>query len=296
MNNLNIQRAVTALLLLGILAITSAIGNSLYRYVTKERQSEQDAITNEIARIESIIQRHQLDTVYLPPPPTRPTAKPTQTAAPKKAVKKIIAATVKEPISLFANLIYELKRREAYMAKPYYDISADVPTQVNVGWGTMHKAKRGKLYTPKEAQDILYKHIDVLMIDIAKDFGHLPRHKQLAILSLSYNTGLLRLKLKYPTFYLQLKNSKGNTAAQDKAIAKRFTKYCRYRKSKTSGYIVSANLLRSRQFEAALWLNDVATVDKLGEQARLESVAQVAKQLQKYPKLKGSYSSKPQPK
>lgn len=154
------------------------------------------------------------------------------------------------PYSIYEIVVVELKRREGFSSMPYADGEG-----WSIGYGMFYKDKKEILKYPiteEEASKLLETTLNSQHQYLKSRFPKYEKHELWALVSLSYNVGLKRIR-EDAVFWdaLQSKNLK--------ALKKKWLTF----------YSPSANKQFSRKLEWALFTNDAATIKEMHEEGKL---------------------------
>ena len=176
-----------------------------------------------------------------------------------------------KPCPDFASVMWFTKAREGYVPKVYPDPGNGAKTG---GFGcSVQKGDTTDYSNYDEATKEMYRRYEQLLLQIKKDLPDHPSHKQWAVAMLAFNMGYPSLKRK----------SLWNTIKSNGDVTTKWLSYCYYFDKKKGKRVRSENLLLSRKFEVSLWNNDLDSVKKMGEDARLKHLSYMTQIRKKYP-------------
>lgn len=166
------------------------------------------------------------------------------------AIPQLYSPSDNYPYSIYEVVVIELKRREGFSSMPYPD-----GTGWSIGYGMFYKDKKEMPKYPmteEEASKLLENTLNAQYQYLKTRFPKYERHELWALVSLSYNVGLKRIR-EDELFWNALQNKDLKTL-----------------KNKWLGfYSPSANKQFSRKLEWALFTNDAATIKQLHEAGKL---------------------------
>lgn len=175
-----------------------------------------------------------------------------------------VTKITKEKDELYELVVWELIRRESIRLSAYRDGAG----HKTIGIGT--RTKHLDTITLEQAFDSMHLKFAQIYDIVDKEFPNHKRNEKLAITLMAYNFGVTKLKVL--GHWDRIKNREDD-------VVRMWKKYIYYLDYRTNRYEPSINLIRARNFEVALYQNDMAELNAQKNELKANAEEKIKKAL-----------------